>query len=95
MDDRIIIDLIQRPEEIKDFPHPIPRIHIPARNLEDVEWLLDHFTCIEAESVDTGTGTYTKYTHPEETNDDALMACGYSLMAWLYDKNAEWFWKRL
>ncbi len=90
-----IIDLIQRPEEIKDFPHPIPRIHIPGRKLEDVEWLIDHFTCIEAESVDTGTGTYTKYTHPEETNDDALMACGYALMAWLYDKNAEWFWVRM
>ncbi|MGI0087705.1 MAG: phage terminase large subunit family protein [Nitrosotalea sp.] len=90
-----IIDLIQRPEEVKDFPYPIPRIQIPARNLEDVEWLLDHFTCIEAESIDTGTGTHTKYTHPEETNDDALMACGYALMAWLYDKNTRWFWERL
>ncbi|MGI0101823.1 MAG: phage terminase large subunit family protein [Nitrosotalea sp.] len=90
-----IIDLIQRPEETKDFDFPIPRIHIPARNLEDVEWLLDHFTCIEAESIETGTGTHTKYTHPEETNDDALMACGYSLMAWLYDKDSEWFWKRI
>lgn len=90
-----IIDLIQRPEQLPDFPNPVPRIHIPGRKLEDVEWLIDHFTCIEAESVDTGTGTFTKYTHPEETNDDALMAALYALMAWLYDKNAEWFWVRL
>lgn len=90
-----IIDLIQRPEEFKDFPHPIPRIQIPARNLEDVEWIMDHFTCIEAESVDTGTGTYTKYDHPEETNDDALMACGYALMAWQYDLETVYHWERL
>ena len=90
-----IIDLIQRPEIRSDYPNPIPRIWIPARNLEKVEWIIDHFTCIEAQSVDAGGKTYVKYTHPEETNDDALMACGYSLMAWIYDKNAEWFWRRL
>jgi hypothetical protein len=90
-----IIDLIQRPEEIKDWPHPIPRIQIPARKIEDVEWIIGHFTCIEAESVDTGTGTYVTYTNPEETNYDALMACGYALMAWLYDKDVKYYWERL
>lgn len=90
-----IIDLITRPETRADYPNPIPRIFIPASDLEKVEWIIDHFTCIEAESIQLSSGrNYVRYTHPEETNDDALMACLYAYMAHLVKKGSEWRWIR-
>ena len=87
-----IIDLIKRYEtlDIGD----VQRIWIPSRNIEKVEWLIDHFVCIEGESRDTGHGTYIVYTHPEEENDDALHACCYAYLAWILEKGTKWYWER-
>lgn len=89
-----LIDLINRPEESPAYPKGIPRIHIPAKNLENIEWIIDHFTCIEAETSESSGKSFVKYIHSEETNDDALHAAGYAYLAWLVSKGANWTWAR-
>ncbi|MGI0046892.1 MAG: hypothetical protein ACREBB_06870 [Nitrosotalea sp.] len=86
-----IIDLIRRPETRDDFPHPIPRLIIPGvpGRLEKIEWLIDHFTCIESTTSNSSGRPRTIFTHPEETPDDALHACCYAYMAYLLDQESE------
>lgn len=90
-----IIDLIKRPEDSLNYPDGIPRIHVPAKNLEKVEWMIDHFTCIEAETSEANGKSFVKYIHGEETNDDALHAAGYAYLASLIFKGNRWAWGRL
>ena len=87
-----IIDLVTRPQSVGGTV--IPRLVIPAREPEKVEWLIDHFTCIEAESVSLSGGkNYVRYTHPEESPDDALHACIYAYLALEVTKrDPGWFW---
>ncbi len=85
-----IIDLITRPEKRSDYPKPIPRVIIPSAEYDKVEWLIDHFTCIEAETKQTFGRSHVVYTHPEETNDDALHAMVYAYLAYLKHKNTRW-----
>jgi len=88
-----IIDLITRPQSDMLHPQGVPRIFIPAADLEKVEWIIDHFTCIEGVTTTMGSGaTYVKYEHPEELPDDALHACNYAYLAWLYGKTNKWHW---
>lgn len=88
-----IIDLITRPETNPAITNGVPRICIPAKNLEWVEWIIDHFTCIEAESVILSSGKkYVRYIHPQESNDDALHACNYAYLAWLIQRRERWEW---
>lgn len=88
-----IIDLITRPESLGEGKG-VPRILIPARDPEKVDWIIDHFTCIEAESVNLSGGRkYVRYSHPVESPDDALHACIYAYLAWDSLKREEpWFW---
>jgi len=86
-----IIDLIKRPY-IKD-QFTIPKILIPAKNMQRIEWLIDHFTCIESETISLRSGQdYTRYFHDSERPDDALHACIYAYVAWLVNKGLEWNW---
>lgn len=52
--------------------------------------MIEHFTCIESETAESSGKSYVKYTHPEETNDDALHAAGYAYLAWLVSKGSRW-----
>jgi hypothetical protein len=62
--------------------HPTPKLILPWANPQDVEWLIDHFTCIEMEEQETVSGKrYHHYTHPEGQPDDALHAFIYALIA--------------
>lgn len=75
-----IIDLIKRPYTTSSYT--IPRIVIPHKTPKHVDWLVDHFICIEAESMTLAGGNqYTRYTHPQGSNDDALHACIYAYLA--------------
>ena len=86
-----IIDLIKRPY-IKD-KFTIPKIWIPAKNPNRIEWIIDQFTCIEAETISLRSGQdYTRYFHDNEQPDDALHACIYAYVAWLVNKGVEWHW---
>ncbi|HJU13639.1 MAG TPA: hypothetical protein VJ792_04210 [Candidatus Nitrosotalea sp.] len=86
-----IIDLIKRPYMKNGFA--IPRIQIPAREPSKVEWLVDHFTIIEASNVNLQSGqNYPRYVHDEEEPDDALHACVYAYLAWLIQKKNMWGW---
>lgn len=79
-----IIDLITRPETNTAIPNGVPRIFIPAKEIQKIQWLVDNFTCIEAESVDLQSGKkYTRFIHPSECPDDALHACVYAYLAYL------------
>jgi hypothetical protein len=63
---------------------PIPDLVIPwnERARRELEWIIDHFTCIEMEEQETVSGKkYHHYTHPEGTADDALHAYIYAMMA--------------
>lgn len=75
----MIIDLIKRPYTISN--HTIPRITIPHKAPKQTDWLVDHLTCIEAESVTASANQYVRYIHPQESNDDALHACIYAYLA--------------
>ncbi|MGI0006732.1 MAG: hypothetical protein ACREAR_01905 [Nitrosotalea sp.] len=90
-----IIDLIKRPEDKPNFPDGVPRIHIPAKEPLKVEWIIDHFTCIEAETANAQGKSFVKYTHPESLPDDALHAACYSYCAYLLAKKTDWHWFRL
>ena len=87
-----LIDLIKRPEINPNYKGPIPRIHLPYRNPSKVEWIIDHFICINAETAETGGRSFVRYTHGPETNDDALHAACYALLAWMLEKGSRWMW---
>ena len=60
-----IIDLIKRPYIKEDFT--IPKILIPAKNMQRIEWIIDRFTCIESETISLRSGQdYTRYFHDNE-----------------------------
>jgi hypothetical protein len=84
-----IIDLIKRPFVQGDFT--IPKILIPAKNMERIEWIIDQFTCIESVTTSLQSGQdYTRYIHDNEQPDDALHACIYAYVAWLINKGVNW-----
>jgi Phage terminase large subunit gpA, ATPase domain len=86
-----IIDLITRPETNTKMPKGVPRILIPADKLNLVEWIIDQFTCIQAESINLQSGKkYVSYTNPPGFQDDALHACVYAYMAWLMNEKSRW-----
>jgi hypothetical protein len=59
-----------------------PQLVLPWKDPLDVEWLVDHFTCIEMEEQEmVGGKKYHQYTHPEGEPDDALHAFIYALIA--------------
>jgi hypothetical protein len=59
-----------------------PQLVIPWKHQADVEWLIDHFTCIEMKEVEMlGGKCYHRYTHPEGEPDDTLHAFIYALIA--------------
>ena len=80
------IDLIKKKDAAG---HPTPKLVIPWANPQDVEWLIDHFTCIEMEEQETISGKkYHHYTHPEGEPDDALHAFIYALISDAYSHMA-------
>jgi len=82
-----MIDLIKRPM----LQTQIPRISIPAGYSPHVDWIPDHFTCIQGESVDLSGGKkYVRYTHPEGSNDDALHSSIYAHLAWYLQDESRW-----
>jgi hypothetical protein len=86
-----IIDLITRPETNPKMPKGVPRICIPAERLDWVEWIIDQFTCIQAESAVLQSGKkYVSYVNPVESPDDALHACIYAYLAWLMQEKSRW-----
>ncbi|HEU5487779.1 MAG TPA: phage terminase large subunit family protein [Candidatus Nitrosotalea sp.] len=89
-----IIDLIKRPEPNEKYPNGVPRIHLPYRDPLKIEWIIDHFTCIEAETASAGGKEFVKYVHDESTNDDAIHAAGYAYLAWVVHQGAGWTWVR-
>lgn len=89
-----LIDLIKRPQITDDSKNVIPRIHLPYRDPSKIEWIIDNFTCIKAETIETRGGSFVHYVHGEETNDDALHAACYAYLAWVVDKKTAWTWVR-
>jgi hypothetical protein len=62
---------------------PTPRLVLPWQRPEEVEWLIDHFTCLEMEEQETVAGKkYHHYTHPEGQPDDAYHSFVYALIAY-------------
>lgn len=60
----------------------VPKLVLPYKEPLEVEWLTDHFTCIEMEEQETVSGKrYHHYIHPEGEPDDALHAFIYALIA--------------
>ncbi len=82
----VMIDLIKRPESSEKYPSGVPRIHIPYADQEKMGWIIDHFTCIEAETANQMGRSYTRYVHGTGTNDDALHAACYAYLAHLLAK---------
>src|SRR6185312_3549492 len=89
-----IIDLIKRPEPNANYPDGIPKIHLPYKDPEKTEWIIDNFTCIEAETSNAGGKEFVKYVHPESMPDDALHAAGYAYLAWVVHQGQGWSWVR-
>jgi len=86
-----LIDLIKRPHI--NGQQTIPKISIPANNLEKSEWIIDHFTAIESESISLHGGQdYVRYVHDVEEPDDALHACVYAFMPWIINQKSKWNW---
>jgi hypothetical protein len=90
-----IIDLIKRPEPHEKYPSGIPRIHLPYQDPSKIEWIIDNFTCIEAETASANGKSFVKYIHEESTNDDALHAAAYAYLAWIIHKGQHWNWVRV
>lgn len=90
-----IIDLIKRPEPSEEHPQGVPRIHLPYKYPQKIQWIIEQFTCIEAETVESSEGSYVRYVHGEETNDDALHAACYAYVAYMVKKKNDWYWVRL
>jgi len=89
-----IVDLITRPEPSPNDPKGIPKVHMPFRDPNKVRWITDHLTCIESENAEVNGRSIVKYTHGEESNDDALHAMVYAYLAWVITKAREWTWVR-
>jgi hypothetical protein len=59
-----------------------PQLVLPWKDQADVEWMIDHFTCIEMEEQEmVGGKKYHHYKHPQGEPDDALHAFIYALIA--------------
>lgn len=66
-----------------------PMLVLPWKEPLDVEWVIDHFTCIEMEEQESVSGKkYHHYTHPEGEPDDALHGFIYALIADAYGRMA-------
>lgn len=84
-----MIDLIKRKHTTSD--HLVPRIWIPYMKPEKVDWIIEHFTCIEAETTFSRRMSTVSYVHSPQSNDDALHASIYAYLAYLIDKeNTIW-----
>ncbi len=86
----VIIDLIKRPEPSQMHPGGVPRIHIPYSEPDKINWMIDHFTCIEAKTANSMGRSFVQYVHGDETNDDALHAACYAYLAYKVSKGKEW-----
>lgn len=74
-----VIDLVTRPGVDK-----LNRIMVPGAEGSNMDWIVDQFTAIEANTIQLPSGkSYIRYTHPEEQPDDALHACNYAYLAFL------------
>lgn len=77
-----IIDLINRPHIDSVSKISVPRIQIPFAEPGKVEWIVDHFTAIEAKKTKLRSGQeHIIYDHDIENPIDALMACNYANIA--------------
>lgn len=86
-----LIDLIKRPHI--DGQQQIPKVWIPAKNMEKIEWIIDQFTSIESESISLyGGQEYVRYFHDAEEPDDALHACVYAFIPWIINQKSKWNW---
>ena len=70
-------------------PHG-PRLILPGKNFEEVEWIIKQFVNEEVEFVKTGGGgqLHRRYYTPDPklSPDDALHACNYSRLAWFISR---------
>lgn len=86
-----LIDLIKRPHIEEN--NKLFKIMMPAKDLERIEWIIDHFTSIESESMSLHSGQdYVRYVHDAEEPDDALHACVYAFIPWIINQKSRWFW---
>jgi hypothetical protein len=73
------ISLIKNKNEAGDYALGLV---LPWKQPSLVEWLVDHFMCIEMEEQETISGRpYHHYKHPAGEPDDALHAFVYALIA--------------
>jgi hypothetical protein len=73
------ISLIKNKNEAGGYA---PKLVLPWKQPSLVEWLVDHFSCVELEEQETISGRrYHYYKHPEGEPDDALHAFVYALIA--------------
>ena len=62
---------------------PFPRLQLPWQDPAKIEWIVDQFTCVEREATQMPSGRqYFRYVHPEGTEDHALHAFVYALIAY-------------
>ena len=67
-----VIELIDASEEHGNDTNT--RFQIPAADMDAVEWIIDQLTCIEAMSVELGTGQrYVKYVKGAESDRDDFL----------------------
>ena len=57
-----------------------PKLIIPFREPLEIEWIIEHFTCLELEEQES-VKKYHHYTHPKGQPDDAFQAFIYALIA--------------
>ncbi len=80
----VMVDLVQR--HYKQGKIKTPRLLIPAADPQNIEFVVDHFTAIEAQPVKTQSGrAYTRYIHDEDQPDDALHAAINAYLAFSID----------
>ncbi|KAG2478104.1 MAG: hypothetical protein NPMRTH1_760008 [Nitrosopumilales archaeon] len=67
-------------------PHG-PRLILPGKNFEEIEWIIKQFVNEEVEMVQSlrGGQPYRRYYTPDPklSPDDALHACNYARLAWM------------
>lgn len=85
-----VIDLITRTGHEK----PYPRIQIPYMVPDKVDWIVDNFTCIEAETRLSSGMSVVSYVHNEKYNDDALHAAVYAYLAYSLHTGAS-YWQSI
>jgi len=60
-----------------------PMLQLPWAEPAKIEWIIDQFTCLEREQAELQSGRqYFRYLHPEGTEDHALHAFVYALIAY-------------